>query len=154
MDELYMKEALKEGEKAYQLDEVPVGAVIVYEGRIIARGYNKKESTNNPLDHGELIAIKEASDHLGTWRLEGCTMYVTLEPCMMCGGAIVNSRMDRLVIGARDYKRGCCGTVDDFLGADWQNHRLQVEFGVLEGQCSNILTMFFGQLRKKRKLEK
>lgn len=145
-----MNEALKEAKKAYSIYEVPVGAIIVYKDKIIGRGFNKKESTNNPLAHGELIAIKEACEYLGRWRLTDCTMYVTLEPCPMCAGAIMNSRIDRLVIGAKDPKMGCCGTVEDFTNHEKFNHTTKVIFGVLEDKCSSILKKFFKELRNKK----
>lgn len=144
-----MKEALVEAKKAYSTYEVPVGAVIVYDGHIIARGFNKKEGLKNPLAHAELIAINQASIYLDSWRLTGCTMYVTLEPCAMCAGALVNSRIDRLVIGARDLRMGSAGSVEDITNHEKFNHRVAVEFGVLEGECSSILSEFFKELRYK-----
>ena len=112
-DEKYMKEALKQAKKAYALEETPIGCVIVHEGKIIARGYNRRNTDKNTLSHAELNAIRKASKKLGDWRLEGCTMYVTLEPCPMCSGAIINSRIKRVVYGAADVKAGCCGSVTD-----------------------------------------
>lgn len=147
MDVFYMKEALKEAKKAYSTYEVPVGAVIVYNGEIIGRGYNQRESLKDPTAHAEMLAIKEASKYLDAWRLMDCTMYVTLEPCAMCAGAIVNSRIDRLVIGTRDLKRGCCGTIEDLTNHPKFNHRLEVEFGILEDECSSIISNFFKVLR-------
>lgn len=149
MDKIYMKEALVEAKKAYSTYEVPVGAVIVYKDKIIGRGYNQRETTKNPLAHAELIAIKEASEYLGGWRLIDCTMYVTLEPCAMCAGAIVNSRIDRLVIGTKDSKMGCCGTVEDLTNNPNFNHRVDIKFGVLQEECSKILKDFFKELRSK-----
>jgi tRNA(adenine34) deaminase len=145
-----MKEALEEAKKAYSTYEVPVGAVIVYDGNIIARGYNQREGLNNPLAHAEILAIDKASKYLGRWRLTGCTMYVTLEPCAMCAGALVNSRVDRLVIGTRDFRMGCAGTVEDITNNSKFNHSVLVEFGVLEEECSNILSDFFKELRNKK----
>ena len=145
-----MKEALKEAAKAYSIYEVPVGAIVVHKDKIIGRGYNKRESLKDPTAHGEIIAIKEASQHLNAWRLMDCTLYVTLEPCAMCAGAIVNSRIDRLVIGARDPKRGCCGTVEDLTNHPQFNHKSQVEFGVLGDECSSIISKFFKELRDKK----
>ena len=145
-----MKEALQEANKAYSTYEVPVGAVIVYDNKIIGRGYNKKESLKSPIAHAELIAIDQASKYLGQWRLTDCTMYVTLEPCAMCAGALINSRIDRLVIGARDFRMGCAGTVEDITNHDKFNHQIQVEFGVLEEECSGILSEFFRDLRSKK----
>ena len=145
-----MKEALKEAAKAYSIYEVPVGAIIVHKDKIIARAYNKRESLKDPTAHGEIIAIKEASQYLDSWRLMDCTLYVTLEPCAMCAGAIINSRIDRVVIGARDPKRGCCGTVEDLTNHPMFNHRSQVEFGVLEDECSRIISKFFKELRRNK----
>lgn len=142
-----MKEALKEAKKAYSTYEVPVGAVIVNNGEIIGRGYNQRESLKDPTAHAEILAIKDASKYLDAWRLMDCTIYVTLEPCAMCAGAIVNSRIDRLVIGTRDLKRGCCGTIEDLTNHPKFNHRLEVEFGILEDECSSIISNFFKVLR-------
>ncbi|NLY86374.1 MAG: tRNA adenosine(34) deaminase TadA [Tissierellia bacterium] len=151
MDFIYMREALEEAKKAYSIYEVPVGAIIVYKGKIIGRGYNQRETLKDPTAHAEVLAIKEASKFLDSWRLLDCTMYVTLEPCAMCAGAIVNSRIGRLVIGTRDLKRGCCGTVEDLTNHPKFNHRLEVEFGVLEEECSSILSNFFKELRELKK---
>ncbi|WP_313755871.1 tRNA adenosine(34) deaminase TadA [Tissierella sp.] len=148
MDILYMREALREAKKAYSTYEVPVGAIVVYNGEIIGRGYNQRETLKDPTAHAEILAIKEASKYLDAWRLINCTMYVTLEPCAMCAGAIVNSRIHRLVIGTRDPKRGCCGTIEDLTNHPKFNHRLEVEFGVLEDQCSSIISDFFKELRE------
>lgn len=150
MDVLYMREALEEAKKAYSTYEVPVGAVVVYRGEIIGRGYNQRESLKDPTAHAEILAIKEASRHLDAWRLLDCTMYVTLEPCAMCAGAIVNARIGRLVIGTRDPKRGCCGTIEDLTNHPKFNHRLEVEFGVLEDECSSIISDFFKELRESK----
>jgi tRNA(adenine34) deaminase len=144
-----MSQALIEAEKAYSTYEVPVGAVIVYKDIIIGRGYNKRETLRDPTAHAEIIAIKEASNYLGQWRLSQCTLYVTLEPCAMCAGAIVNSRVDRVVIGARDNRMGCCGTVENITHNLKFNHRSQVSFGVLEDKCREIIQNFFKELRKK-----
>jgi len=146
-----MAQAYGEAEKAYGLGEVPVGAVIVQAGRVIARGYNKKETRNNPLAHGEIEAIYKATKALGRWRLSDCTLYVTLEPCPMCAGAIVNARLGRLVIGARDEKRGACGSQLNILTSEASNYYPKVEYGVLEKECSHILSRFFKELRKKKK---
>lgn len=145
-----MKEALLEASNAYSAYEVPIGAVIVYDNKIIGRGHNKKESLSSPLAHAELIAIDQACKYLGRWRLTGCTMYVTLEPCAMCAGALVNSRIDRLVIGARDLRMGCAGTVEDLTSHNKFNHRLEVKFGIMEEECSGILSRFFKELRGKK----
>lgn len=142
-----MKEALKEAVKAYSIYEVPVGAIVVHKGKVIGRGYNKREALKDPTAHAEIIAIKEASQHLNAWRLMNCTLYVTLEPCAMCAGAIVNSRIDRVVIGTRDPKRGCCGTVEDLTNHPKFNHRAELEFGILEDECSSIISNFFKELR-------
>ncbi|GFN36719.1 tRNA adenosine(34) deaminase TadA [Tepidimicrobium xylanilyticum] len=149
MDETYMELALEEAYKAFSTYEVPVGAVIVHDGKVIARGHNKRETLKDPTAHAEMIAIREASKYLNGWRLLGCTMYVTLEPCSMCAGAIINSRIERLVIGAKDPKRGCCGSVINLLNNPNFNHKVQVEYGVLEDKCSSILTDFFKELRNK-----
>ncbi len=153
MDEKYMKEALKLAKKAADLGEVPVGAVIVYEGKIIARGYNRRETDQDGLAHAELIAIRRACKKIGFWRLEGCTLYVTLEPCPMCTGAIINTRIDRVVIGATDRKGGAMGGVTDLLSHPWNHHPI-VEKGILEQPCSEILSDFFRKLRTQKKAEK
>ncbi|MBQ3085572.1 MAG: tRNA adenosine(34) deaminase TadA [Clostridia bacterium] len=153
MDEKFMKEALKLAKKAAELGEVPVGAVIVYDGKIIARGYNRREIDQDGVAHAELIAIRRACKKIGFWRLEGCTLYVTLEPCPMCTGAIINTRIDRVVFGASDPKGGAMGGVTDLLDHPW-NHHPAVEKGVLEPQCSEILRDFFRELRAKKKAAK
>lgn len=145
-----MRLALEEAYKAFSTYEVPIGAVIVHNGKVIGKGYNKRETLKDPLAHAELIAIKEASNYLGGWRLIDCTMYVTLEPCAMCAGAIMNSRIERLVIGAKDPKMGCCGSVVNLVDNPKFNHRVEVETGVLEDECSNIITNFFKQIRKNK----
>lgn len=148
MDELYMREAIKEAKRSTY--EVPVGAVIVHRGKIIGRGHNMTETDKNPLAHAELIAIKQASEYLGGWRIIDSTIYVTLEPCAMCAGAIVNSRIDRLVIGAMDPKRGCCGSVENLVNHPNFNHRVELTTGILEDECSNLLKNFFKDLRQGR----
>ena len=150
-DKDYMKIALAEAQKALSIYEVPVGAIIVYKGKIIGRGYNTRETSKDPTAHAEMIAVKEASKYLDAWRLIGCTMYVTLEPCAMCAGAIVNARIDRLVIATRDDKRGCCGTVEDLTNHDKFNHKVEVEFGVLEDECRSIISSFFRGLRNSKR---
>jgi len=150
MDEYFMKIALEEAYKAYSTLEVPVGAIVVHKGKVIGRGYNLRETLKNPTAHAEMLAIKEASEYLGGWRLIDCTMYVTIEPCPMCAGAIINSRIDRLIIGARDHKMGCCGTCLDLTNNASFNHKVQVTFGVLEEQCSRIMKRFFSELRKSK----
>lgn len=148
--EKYMKEAIKQAKKAAMLDEVPIGCVIVYDGKIIGRGYNRRNTDKSTLAHAEIIAIKKASKKLGDWRLEDCTMYVTLEPCQMCAGAIVQARIPRVVIGSMNPKAGCCGSILNLLEEDRFNHQAEVIRGVLETECSTMLTDFFKQLRKKK----
>lgn len=148
MDNYFMKEAICEALKAYELKEIPIGAVIVKNGKIIGRGFNLKETLKDATLHAEILAIKDACRNLGGWRLSGCTMYVTLEPCAMCAGALVNSRIERLVIGTRDYKTGACGSVLNITQMENLNHQLTVDFGILEDECSNMLKNFFIQLRK------
>ena len=144
-DELYMREALAEAEKARDEDEVPVGAVIVQNGRVIARAYNTREYGKNALYHAEIKAIDEACRVLGGWRLVGCTMYVTLEPCPMCAGAIINARIERVVYGAPDHKAGAFGTMLNLT--DYPLFKPQITNGVLENECASILTNFFKQKR-------
>lgn len=150
-DERYMKEAVKQAKKASAIDEVPIGCVIVYDGKIIARGYNQRNKKGSTLAHAEIIAVGKASKVLGDWRLEGCTMYVTLEPCPMCAGAIVQARMDRVVIGAMNKKAGCAGSVTNLLQMDGFNHRVQITENVLEAECSSMLSSFFKELRERKK---
>lgn len=149
-----MKEALKQAKKAAAIGEVPIGCVIVYDNTIIARGYNKRNTKKTTLAHAEIIAIQKASKHLGDWRLEGCTMYVTLEPCQMCSGAIVQSRLDKVVIGAMNPKAGCAGSVCNLLQMEGFNHQVELVTGVLEEKCTNLLQSFFKELREQKKLEK
>lgn len=153
MDEMFMKEAIKQAKKAYKLEEVPIGCVIVHEGKIIARGYNKRNTKKNTLAHAEIIAINRASKMVGDWRLEECTMYITLEPCQMCAGAIVQSRMKKVVIGSMNPKAGCAGSVLNMLQMEQFNHQVELEIGILEEECSKLLKDFFKELRatKKRK---
>lgn len=153
MDEIFMKEALNEAYKAYEINEVPIGAVIVKNGEIVGRGFNQKETLKDATLHSEITAIKDACNNLGGWRLSGCTMYVTLEPCPMCAGAIVNSRIERLVIGARDLKTGACGSVLDITNNQMLNHQPELKFGVLEDECGNLLQDFFSKLRNDKKRE-
>lgn len=152
--EKFMKEAIRQAKKAAKIDEVPIGCVIVYENRIIARGYNRRNTDKNTLAHAELSAIKKASKKLGDWRLEGCTMYVTLEPCQMCAGAIVQARIDKVVIGSMNPKAGCAGSVLNLLQISAFNHQTAVEKGILEEECSHMLSDFFKNLREKKRLEK
>ena len=149
-----MREALKEASKAYKEDEIPVGCVIVKEGKIIARAHNRKVNKNNTLYHAELIAIDKASKKLDSWRLTGCEMYVTLEPCPMCAGALINSRMSKLYIGTKDPKAGACGSVLNLLSDYKFNHKVEVEYGVLQKECEKILKEFFKELREWNKNEK
>lgn len=146
-DEKYMKQAITQARKAEKIGEVPIGCVIVYEGKIIARGYNRRTTDKNTLSHAELIAIKKAAKVLGDWRLEGCTMYVTLEPCQMCAGACVQSRIDRVVIGCMSPKSGCAGSILNLLQVDAFNHKVEITNNVLEKQCSTMLSEFFSKLR-------
>lgn len=153
-DEKFMKEALRQAKKAYLLEEVPIGCVIVCQGKIIARGYNRRNTDKNTLSHAELTAIRRAAKKLGDWRLEGCTMYVTLEPCQMCAGAMVQARLTRAVIGCMNPKAGCAGSVLNILECDQFNHQVQVTRGILETECSNMMSQFFRELREKKKRRK
>ncbi|MBS4534006.1 tRNA adenosine(34) deaminase TadA [Clostridium sp. D2Q-14] len=150
MEKYFMKRALKEAKLAYDLEEVPIGCVIVKCNKIIASAHNFRESLNDPTAHAEILAIQDAADYLGGWRLSGCTMYVTIEPCPMCAGAIVNSRIDRLVIGAPDLKGGGCGSIFNIVDNDKLNHRVDVVWGVLEEESSKIMKDFFKELRKRK----
>lgn len=150
-EEKYMRAAIKEAKKAYALEEVPIGCVIVRDGKIIARGYNRRNTDKNTLAHAELTAIKKASKKCGDWRLEDCTMYVTLEPCQMCAGAIVQSRMKKVVIAAMNPKAGCAGSVLNLLQMAEFNHQVEIERGLLEDECSTMLSTFFHDLREKKK---
>ncbi len=147
MNEYFMVEALKEAQKAYDIEEIPIGAVIVKEGKIIGRGFNQKEESCDATAHAEMIAIREANKKLQAWRLTGCTMYVTLEPCAMCAGALVNARIDKLVIGASDLKTGACGSVFNIAQDKRLNHQIELQIGILEEDCSIILKSFFEKLR-------
>jgi tRNA(adenine34) deaminase len=149
-DEFFMNEALKEALKAYKKDEAPVGAVIVRDGKVIARGHNEKELKQDSTLHAEMTAIKRASRKVGSWRLTDCDMYVTLEPCAMCAGAILQARIRRLCIGAPDPKAGAAGSVIDVLGTEKFNHKVLVEWGILEDRCSGLLKDFFRELRQRR----
>lgn len=149
-----MKEAIKEAKKAAKIGEVPIGCVIVYEDKIIARGYNKRNTKKTTLAHAELLAIQKASKKLGDWRLENCTMYVTLEPCQMCAGAIIQARMKEVVVGAMNPKAGCAGSVLNILQMKEFNHQAELITGVMEEECKKVLQDFFKDLRTKNKLEK
>ena len=150
-DEKFMKEALKQAKKAYVIDEVPIGCVIVQNGKIIARGYNRRNIDKNTLAHAELSAIRKASKKTGDWRLEDCDLYVTLEPCQMCAGAAVQARLDRVVIGAMNAKAGCAGSIINLLDMQQFNHQIPITKGVLEQECSQILSEFFKRIRVKKK---
>ena len=150
IDEKYMKEAIRQARKAYAIGEVPIGCVIVYKDKIIGRGYNRRMADKNTLSHAELIAIRKASRKMGDWRLEECTMYVTLEPCQMCSGAIVQSRMSRVVVGCMNPKAGCTGSILNLLQMKEFNHQAELTTGVLEEECSQMMKDFFKELRSRR----
>lgn len=154
IDEKYMKKALQQAKKAYELGEVPIGCVIVYQDKIIGRGYNRRNTDKNTLAHAEITAINKASKKMGDWRLEECTMYVTLEPCQMCSGAIVQARIPKVVIGTMNPKAGCAGSVLNILQMTEFNHQVEIEKGILEEECTQILTDFFKELRKRNKERK
>ena len=149
MQQKFMREAIKQAKKAYAIDEVPIGCVIVYEGKIIARGYNRRTTDKNTLSHAELNAIRKASKKLGDWRLDDCEMYVTLEPCQMCAGAIVQARIKKVYIGCMNPKAGCAGSVLNLLQVEKFNHQVEIETGILEEECSSMIKEFFRELRKK-----
>ena len=151
MQEEYMKEALKEAKKAYEKLEIPVGCVIVKDGKIIARGHNLKETKLDTTKHAEIIAIQKASKKMNSWRLIDCEMYVTLEPCSMCAGAIINSRIKKVYIGTMDKKTGACGSVLNLFEDYTFNHKVQVEVGILKDECEKVLKDFFKELRKMKK---
>lgn len=159
-DVKYMRKAIALARRAAAMGEIPIGCVIVHEGKVIARGFNQRLHKHSTLAHAELIAIDKASRKLGDWRLEGCTMYVTLEPCQMCAGALVQSRMDRVVIGTMNPKAGCAGSLLNLLQTPLFNHQVEITYGVCEKECSTLLTEFFADLRirvkeeKKQKLKK
>ena len=150
-DEKYMSAALAQAVKAYKIKEVPIGCVIVHDNKIIARGYNRRNTDKTTLGHAEITAIRRASKVLGDWRLEECTMYVTLEPCQMCAGAIVQSRMRRVIIGSMNPKAGCAGSVLNLLQMQQFNHQVEITRGVLEETCSSMLSSFFRELRQRKK---
>ena len=150
-EEKYMRAAIREAKKAYALNEVPIGCVIVQNDKIIARGYNRRNTEGNTLAHAELAAIKKASKKTGDWRLEDCTMYVTLEPCQMCAGAIVQSRMKEVVIACMNPKAGCAGSVINLLQMAEFNHQVEIRRGMFEEDCSSMLSGFFQELREKKK---
>ena len=148
-EERYMRQAMTQARKAEKLDEVPIGCVIVYQDKVIARGYNRRNTDKNTLSHAELNAIKKASRILGDWRLEECTMYVTVEPCPMCSGAIVQARIPRVVYGAPNPKAGCAGSIINLLQMEKLNHRCEVVGCVLEEDCRTTMREFFKRFRKK-----
>ena len=153
-DEFFMKKAIHQARRAAALGEVPIGCVIVCGGKVVGRGYNRRNTEKTTLAHAEMLAIDRASRKLGDWRLEGCTLYVTLEPCQMCSGAIVQSRIDRVVIGADNPKAGCAGSILNILEEPRFNHQVEITRGVLGGECSDLLKDFFKDLRIRVKAEK
>ncbi len=154
IQEKYMREALKQAKKAYSLGEVPIGCVIVHEGKIIGRGYNRRNTDKNTLSHAEITAIRKASKVIGDWRLEECTLYVTLEPCQMCAGAIIQARIPEVVIGCMNPKAGCAGSVLNILEMPEFNHQAVVTRGILEQECSDLLKTFFAELRVRNRESK
>jgi len=154
LDEKYMKAALTQAKKALALGEVPIGCVIVYENQIIGRGYNRRNTDKNTLAHAEITAINKASKKIGDWRLEECTLYVTLEPCQMCAGAIVQARIPKVVMGCMNPKAGCAGSILNILQVPEFNHQVESVRGVLEEECSNMLKVYFKDLRIRNKLMK
>lgn len=154
MNLLYMREAIKQAKKAAKIGEVPIGCVIVYNDKIIARAYNKRNKNKTTLAHAELLAISKASKVLGDWRLEDCTMYVTLEPCQMCSGAIVQARIKEVIVGAMNPKAGCAGSVLNILQMKEFNHQVELTTGVMEEECTAVLQEFFKDLRKNNKRKK
>lgn len=150
-NEKYMREAIKQARKAEAIDEVPIGCVIVHNGKIIGRGYNRRNIDKSSLAHAEIIAIRKAGKVIGDWRLEDCTLYVTLEPCQMCAGAIVQARIPKVVIGSMNPKAGCCGSVLNILQVDRFNHQVEMETGVLGEECSKMLSEYFRELRVRKK---
>jgi tRNA(adenine34) deaminase len=150
-DEHYMQLAIEQAKKALEKDEVPIGAIIVHQDEVIASGFNVREKSQETLSHAELIAIQQANKRIGSWRLEDCTLYVTLEPCPMCAGAIVQSRIKRVVYGATDPKAGCAGTLMNLLDQKQFNHQADVTSGVMEQECSELLSNFFKSLRERKK---
>ena len=145
----FMKEAYKEAVKAYKIGEVPVGCVIVYESKVIARGYNRREKDESSLAHAEISAIKKASSKLNSWRLEGCTMYITLEPCVMCSGAIIQSRIPKVIYGAYDYRFGMHKSLMNLFDVPF-NHKVDIKGGLMEEECKNLIKDFFKELREKK----
>ena len=152
-DEFFLKEAIKQAKKAGEIGDVPIGCVIVFEDKIIARAYNRRNKDKSTLAHAEIIAIKKACKKLGDWRLEGCTMYITLEPCPMCAGAIIQSRIKRVVLGAMNPKAGCAGSIINILQTDGFNHKTEISLidEPLHSECVSLLTSFFKALRENKK---
>jgi Cytosine/adenosine deaminases len=150
-DQAWMQFAIEEAKKAEQIGEVPIGAILVKDGEIVGKGYNLREINHDPTAHAEMVAIREACERLGAWRLLDCTLYVTLEPCPMCAGAIVQSRIKRVVYGTGDPKAGCAGTLMNLLQDPRFNHETELTSGILQSECSELLTSFFRNLRNKRK---
>lgn len=151
IQEKYMKEAIRQAQKAAALGDVPIGCVIEYQGTIIGRGYNRRMADKTTLAHAEITAIRKACRKMGDWRLEGCTLYVTLEPCPMCAGAIIQARIPTVVIGSMNPKAGCAGSVLDLLHQEGFNHQAETHTGILQEECSALLTTFFKDLRQKQK---
>ena len=147
-DEKYMKEAIRQAKKAWKIEEVPIGCVIVYQGKIIGRGYNRRTTDKNPLAHAEISAIKKASKVMGDWRLEECTLYVTLEPCQMCSGAIVQARIPRVVVGCMNPKAGCAGSILNMFDMSAFNHQVETVYGICQEEFSRLMKDFFADLRK------
>lgn len=153
-DEKYMRQAIRQAKKAFDNGDVPIGCVIVYQGKVIGRGYNRRNKDKSSLAHAEILAIKKASKIMGDWRLEDCRMYVTLEPCQMCAGAIVQARIPEIVIGCMNPKAGSAGSIINLLDIKEFNHQVDITRGVMEQECSELLTSFFKELRLRNKLEK
>ena len=149
--EKYMKAAISQAKKALKLNEVPIGCIIVHNDKIIGRGYNRRNTDKTALGHAEITAIRKASKYLGDWRLEQCTMYITLEPCQMCSGAIVQARIPTVIIGAMNPKAGCAGSIINLLQMQQFNHQVEIEKGILEEECTSLLTNFFQELRELKK---
>lgn len=147
----FMELAYREAEKAYEAGEIPVGAIVVSDETIIGKGYNQREMLRDPTAHAEMLAISSAADYLGNWRLEECTLYVTLEPCPMCAGAILNARIPRVIFGAYDDETGMCGSVDNLCDHNLMNHKTTVIGGVMENKCENILKSFFNNIRQRNR---
>ena len=153
LDNKYMRQAITQAKKAYKNGDVPIGCVIVHDGKVIARGYNRRNADKTTLAHAEILAIRKASKVIGDWRLEECTMYVTLEPCQMCAGAIVQARIPKVVIGCMNPKAGCAGSIINLLDMKQFNHQVEVSRGILEEECSELLKCFFKELREQKKKE-